>query len=163
MLRTLYWILLYEGRARVNVIIVFKALNNIVYIPYNYLPRSTRNLLNLFISFDRHDAYFYSFYPSSMRVWNVLPTDFQVLYCLTHFQRYFEGHALTSLFKRLISLYACFLHYPFYIPLSIISKTARLVQIPMQYNQHICWIGLYSESSRSKSIVISNFLVFYIL
>ena len=41
MVRSLYLIPLQEGRARVNVIIVFKALTNIVDIPYNYLPRST--------------------------------------------------------------------------------------------------------------------------
>ena len=82
MLRTLNWIPLQERKARAKVTTVFKALNNICYnIPYKYkdLPRSSRNPLNFFIPFARHDAYFYSFYPSSMRLWNGLPPDFQVL------------------------------------------------------------------------------------
>ena len=82
MLRTLNWIPLQERRAKVTT--VFKALNNFVDIPFKDLPR--------------HDAYFYSFYPSSMRLWNGLPPDFQVLNSLSHFHRVFEGHTLTTLY-----------------------------------------------------------------
>ena len=96
MLRTLNWIPLQERRAKVTT--VFKALNNFVDIPYKDLPRSSRNPLNFFIPFARHDAYFYSFYPSSMRLWNGLPPDFQVLNSLSHFHRVFEGHTLTTLY-----------------------------------------------------------------
>ena len=98
MLRTLNWIPLQERRARAKVTTVFKALNNFVDIPYKDLPRSSRNPLNFFIPFARHDAYFYSFYPSSMRLWNGLPPDFQVLNSLSHFHRVFEGHTLTTLY-----------------------------------------------------------------
>ena len=54
MIRTLNWIPLQELRAKVTT--VFKALNNIVDIPYNDLPRSTRDPLNFFIPFARHHA-----------------------------------------------------------------------------------------------------------
>ena len=72
----------------------------------------------LSFAFARHDPHdvmslllLFLHLSSSMRLWNQLPPDFHVLNSLTHFQRVFEGHTLTSLLiKRQMLLLLLFIH-----------------------------------------------------
>ena len=86
--------LLTTRRSQAKLSLVFKFLNNILFLPPSILSfhspsRVTRDYdpLNLSIPFSRSSASFHSFAPSASRLWNSLPHDTKSLTTLYYFNK----------------------------------------------------------------------------
>ena len=89
LLHQLNWTPLRDRRACTKVTILYKALNNLIEIPtqnLSYTADTTRQAHNLFIPFANSDTYKHSFYPSTIRLWNMIPTDVRNAPSLSIFQ-----------------------------------------------------------------------------
>ena len=81
-MQNLGWEPLEERRARIKVQTIFKARQNLIDIPMDHLTINTRkkrnfNGLTYTLPMSNVDSHLYSFYPSSIRLWNRLPADAQ--------------------------------------------------------------------------------------
>ena len=111
LLLQLNWIPLRERRARVKVTLLYKTINNIVEIHTNYLTNPsddsatdataeeihTRQFDQIFIPYARTNPYFFSYFISTIRLWNSLPTAMKSAQSLSSFQ---EGLGTRTLRKR---------------------------------------------------------------
>ena len=83
LLEELKWQPLQERRARAKLILAHKGINHVTDIPFNYPTVScgTRGHVknNFYIPFSRLDTYKYSFYPSTLRLWNNIPPEIRNL------------------------------------------------------------------------------------
>lgn len=80
MLQQLHWPTLQERRAQFKVIMIYRCLHNLVHIPLTHLEFTTTtsqrgHSQKLIIPFARTLAYQRSFFPDSIRLWNLLPED----------------------------------------------------------------------------------------
>ena len=82
-------------RERKRLITLFKFLNGYLVIPDGVLPLSTtsayniRNSSTFSVPFAKHNSYFYSFFPSSCRKFNLLPYEIQSAKSLSKFKSFF--------------------------------------------------------------------------
>ena len=80
-MQKLGWEPLEERRARSKVTVLYKARNNLMSVPLNHLainPRDRRKGgQNYAIPTSTLDSHLHSFYPSSVRLWNLLPAGAQ--------------------------------------------------------------------------------------
>ena len=74
-MKTLGWSPLSEKRAQNKLILFYKILNNQIHVPTDDLTYSQnpRRPLNFFVPQSSVDAHLYSFFPSTIRLWNSLP------------------------------------------------------------------------------------------
>ena len=83
LLEELKWQPLQERRARAKLILAHKGINHVTDIPFNYPTVScgTRGHVknNFYIPFSRLDTHKYSFYPSTLRLWNNIPPEIRNL------------------------------------------------------------------------------------
>ena len=80
-MQKLAWEPLEERRAKNKVVMLFKARQNQISIPTNDLVFNTRgnrkNSQNYVIPSSNIDSHLYSFFPNTIRLWNLLPADVQ--------------------------------------------------------------------------------------
>ena len=78
-MENLGWVPLQERRARNKLNILFKAKHSLIDIPIDSLKSSNRktrgNSCNFFVPSSSVDSHLYSFYPSTIRLWNSLPEN----------------------------------------------------------------------------------------
>ena len=74
-MKTLGWSPLSEKRAQNKLILFYKILNNQIHVPTDDLTNSQnpRRPLNFFVPQSSVDSHLYSFFPSTIRLWNSLP------------------------------------------------------------------------------------------
>ena len=85
------WDTLEERRARCKLITLHKARTGTITIPMDDLlilnPDSgTRHSSNYFIPYSSLNSHLYSFYPSTIRLWNALPPDLKIPMSLDSFK-----------------------------------------------------------------------------
>ena len=80
-MQKLGWDPLEERRAKAKVGMLYKARNDLIEIPKSDLYVNTRgnrnNNLNYLLPTSNVDCHLHSFFPSSIRLWNVLPAEIQ--------------------------------------------------------------------------------------
>ena len=70
---SLGWSPLSERRAKIKLTMFHKIKNNQIHIPRDDLSPNRRKPLNYYIPHSTVDSHLYSFFPSSIRLWNSLP------------------------------------------------------------------------------------------
>ena len=88
---SLNWVPLEERRARSKLFLLFKARSGDVDIPTHDLQVSSRSnrtstLSNFLIPHSSVNGHLYSFYPSTIRLWNSLPLEFKTSPTLEKFK-----------------------------------------------------------------------------
>ena len=78
-MKNLGWIPLEEQRARIKVTMFFKAINSQIDITINDLNRSNRKTRHsdnqtFILPTSKNDSHMHSFFPSTVRLWNKLPS-----------------------------------------------------------------------------------------
>jgi len=85
-----------ERRATSKLNLLFKARADLVDIPINHLKMSYRKPENYAIPTSNVDSHLYSFYPSTIRLWNSLPADVKLSKSLDSFKTSLEGITLRA-------------------------------------------------------------------
>ena len=93
-LASLGWLPLRERRARIKVTLLFKAFNGLIDIPpQDLLSRQiyTRSRANtLILPQSTVNSHLYSFYPDTIRLWNLLPEHIKYSESLPTFKSYMD-------------------------------------------------------------------------
>ena len=105
-METLGWSPLSERRAKNKLIMLSKIISHQTHIPSDDLITSQNpgKPLNFFVPFSAVDSHLYSFFPSTIRLWNSLPSSFKSSHSTTAFK--------SSLSK--ISIHQTFIRKPIY-------------------------------------------------
>ena len=74
-MKHLGWSSLSVRRNKNKLIMLFKIHSSLVHIPTDDLLQNRRKPLDFFVPFSSVDSHLYSFFPSTIRLWNSLPTS----------------------------------------------------------------------------------------
>ena len=99
-MKSLGWSPLSERRAQIKLITFYKIQKNEVHIPSDDLVQNLRKPLNFSVPQSKVDAHLYSYYPSTIRLWNSLPNSVKSSNSTTAFK-----HSLNNLTSPLRSSY----------------------------------------------------------
>ena len=92
------WPPLQERRAKIKLQTLYKIKNNIIHAPVDDLIplRTPRRPFNYFVPQSTVDAHLYSFFPSSIRLWNSLPESIKASDSLSTFKSSISNYTLCS-------------------------------------------------------------------
>ena len=91
-METLGWSPLSERRAKIKLIMFYKIQSNQVHIATDNLIENPRKPLNFLIPYSSVDAHLYSFYPSTIRLWNSLPASLKSSSSVSAFKSSLDKH-----------------------------------------------------------------------
>ena len=92
-METLGWSPLSERRAKIKLIMFYKIQSNQVHIATDNLIENPRKPLNFLIPYSSVDAHLYSFYPSTIRLWNSLPASLKSSSSVSAFKSSLDKHS----------------------------------------------------------------------
>ena len=92
------WPPLQERRVKIKLQTLFKIKNNIIHAPHDDLIplRTPRCPFNYFVPRSTVDAHLYSFFPSSIRLWNSLPESIKASDSLPTFKSSISNYTICS-------------------------------------------------------------------
>ena len=85
-LKTLGWLPLSERRNKNKLTMLFKIKSNLIHIPKEDLFQNPRKPDNYLVPSSSVDAHLFSFYPSTIRLWNSTPHQLKSSTSLTSFK-----------------------------------------------------------------------------
>ena len=92
-METLGWSPLSERRAKIKLIMFYKIQSNQVHIATDNLIENPRKPMNFLIPYSSVDAHLYSFYPSTIRLWNSLPASLKSSSSVSAFKSSLDKHS----------------------------------------------------------------------
>ena len=92
---SLGWTPLSERRAKIKLIMFHKIQTKQIHIPTDDLLPNRRKPLNFCIPQSTVDSHLYSFYPSTIRLWNPLPSSLKTIDSTTAFKNTLYSSTLT--------------------------------------------------------------------
>ena len=114
-MKLLGWSPLSERRAKIKISMLYKIRTSQVHVAKDDLIQNQRKPLKYFIPYSKVDSHKYSFYPSTIRLWNSLPSSIQSCSSTDSFKAALDNYSTIKascqidLLKKPIYFNPCFL------------------------------------------------------